>query len=154
MYFFVDYLILNFRLLVGFFLITFRPLFTKSQLNLIIMENTATMRQNMEERIKAFHNSEVFEIENEVVPNPKVSVCVVTYQHKNYIAQCLDSILMQKTNFPIEILLGEGDSSDGTREICIDYAKKYPKVIRLFLQFLYPQHHAQHKREHPSVSLK
>lgn len=40
---------------------------------------------------------------------------------------------MQKTNFPFEVLIGEDDSSDGTREICIDYDKKHPDKIRLFL---------------------
>ena len=40
---------------------------------------------------------------------------------------------MQKTNFNFEILLGEDDSSDSTREICIQYAKQNPDKIRLFL---------------------
>lgn len=63
-----------------------------------------------------------------------VSICVVTYNHKDYIKQCLDGILMQQTNFPIEIILGEDESSDGTREICKDYAKKHPDIIKLFLR--------------------
>jgi glycosyltransferase involved in cell wall biosynthesis len=41
--------------------------------------------------------------------------------------------LFQKTNFEFEILLGEDDSNDGTRELCEDYAKRYPDKIRLFL---------------------
>lgn len=68
-----------------------------------------------------------------VTKNPTVSVCVQTYQHVNYIRQCLDGILMQKTTFDFEILLGEDASKDGTREICIEYAKKHPNKIRLFL---------------------
>jgi glycosyltransferase involved in cell wall biosynthesis len=40
---------------------------------------------------------------------------------------------MQKTNFEFEILLGEDDSTDGTRELCLDYAKRFPDKIRLFL---------------------
>ena len=65
---------------------------------------------------------------------PVISVCVQTYQHKNYIRQCLDSVLSQKTNFPFEIILGEDDSTDGTREICLEYAAKHPDLIRLFLR--------------------
>ena len=65
---------------------------------------------------------------------PLVSVHVITYQHVNYIEQCLNSILMQKTNFVYEIVIGEDQSSDGTREICIKYADKYPGKIRLFLR--------------------
>ena len=61
-----------------------------------------------------------------------LSVCVMTYNHVNFIEQCLDSILNQKVNFNYEIVLGEDESSDGTREICIDYANKHPELIRLF----------------------
>lgn len=63
-----------------------------------------------------------------------VSVCIQTFNQKNYIKQCLDGVLMQQTNFSIEIILGEDDSSDGTREICIDYAEKHSEQIRLFLR--------------------
>lgn len=64
---------------------------------------------------------------------PLVSVVVVTYNHRQYIEKCLDSILNQKTNFEFEVVLGEDNSSDGTREICIEYARKYSN-IRLRLQ--------------------
>jgi glycosyltransferase involved in cell wall biosynthesis len=66
--------------------------------------------------------------------NPLVSVCVQTYQHARFIAQCLESILIQQTNFHFEIIVGEDESSDGTREICKQYAEKYPEKIRLFLR--------------------
>lgn len=65
---------------------------------------------------------------------PLVSVCVQTYQHASFIRECLDGILMQKTNFPFELILGEDESTDGTREICMEYAEKYPHIIRLFLR--------------------
>lgn len=65
---------------------------------------------------------------------PVVSVCIQTYQHAAYIKECLDSVIKQKTNFPIEIILGEDNSDDGTREICIEYANKYPSFIHLFLR--------------------
>ena len=64
---------------------------------------------------------------------PTVSVGVVTYNHVNYIKVCLESIFKQETNFEFEILLGDDASTDGTREICIEYAEKYPDKIRLFL---------------------
>lgn len=63
-----------------------------------------------------------------------VSVVVTTYNHVNFIKQCIDGILLQKTNFPLEIILGEDESSDGTREICKEYSKKHPDIIRLFLR--------------------
>ncbi len=41
---------------------------------------------------------------------------------------------MQKTDFPIEILIGEDESTDGTREICLDYAERYPDQLRVSLR--------------------
>lgn len=75
-------------------------------------------------------------VHSEVRPpiSPLVSVCIPTFQHVNYIEQCLESVLDQQTTFPFEILVGEDDSTDGTREICIRYAEKYPEKIRLFLR--------------------
>jgi len=64
----------------------------------------------------------------------RLSVRIITYNHERYIAQALDSVLMQKTEFPFDICLGEDDSSDDTREICKRYAQKYPEKIRLFLR--------------------
>jgi len=65
---------------------------------------------------------------------PLVSVVVPTYQHAGYIRDCLDGILMQKTDFPYEIIVGEDESKDGTRQICMEYAENYPDRIRLFLR--------------------
>ncbi len=63
-----------------------------------------------------------------------VSVITNTYNHKEYIADAIESVLMQKTTFSFELIIGEDGSSDGTREICLDYAEKYPNQIRLFLR--------------------
>ena len=76
---------------------------------------------------------EVIEPPNQVPAIVKVSVLVQTYNHEDTIAQCLDGILMQSTDFEFEILLGEDESNDRTRDICIAYAEKYPEKIRLFL---------------------
>lgn len=67
------------------------------------------------------------------VEEPLVSVVVPTFQHVDYIAACLDSILAQRTSFPVEVLVGEDASTDGTREICQAYAAAHPDRIRLFL---------------------
>ena len=71
--------------------------------------------------------------QNELIETPLVSVCVQTYQHASFIQECLDGILMQETDFRFEILIGEDASADGTREICVEYAKRFPDIIRLFL---------------------
>lgn len=62
---------------------------------------------------------------------PKVSVCVVTYNQEKYIAQCLQSIVDQETNFDFEIIVGEDSSTDGTREIVRGFAEKYPDKFRV-----------------------
>ena len=61
---------------------------------------------------------------------PLVSVCCLTYNHDKYIGRALDSILIQKTNFPIEIIVHDDASSDGTRDIIIGFAKKYSEIIK------------------------
>ncbi|MCP4440182.1 MAG: glycosyltransferase [Aureispira sp.] len=66
-------------------------------------------------------------------PTPLVSIVTVTYKQERYIRECLDSLLAQETNFDFEILLGEDNSPDSTRQICMEYAEKYPDKIRLFL---------------------
>lgn len=63
---------------------------------------------------------------------PLVSVWMTTYNHERYIAQAIESVLMQKTNFSFELLIGEDCSTDSTGKICRDYAEKYPGIIRLF----------------------
>jgi len=88
---------------------------------------------NFEEFKEKYQKVPVDLFPNVVTVNPFVSVCVQTYQHVAYIKDCLEGILMQQTNFPFEILLGEDQSTDRTREICTEYAKKYPDKIRLFL---------------------
>jgi glycosyltransferase involved in cell wall biosynthesis len=63
----------------------------------------------------------------------KVSVCVVTYNHEKFVAQTLDSILMQQTTFPFEIVVGDDCSKDKTTAILQEYQQRYPDKIRLIL---------------------
>ncbi len=62
---------------------------------------------------------------------PLVSIAMVTYNHEQYIAQAIESVAMQETEFPIELIIGEDCSTDCTREIVFEYQRKYPKVIRV-----------------------
>ena len=64
----------------------------------------------------------------------KVSVALIAYNHERFIDDALQSVLMQKTNFPFEIVIGEDCSTDRTREILVDYQKRYPDKIRLLLR--------------------
>lgn len=64
----------------------------------------------------------------------KVSCHIITYNQKNFISQCVDGVLMQQTDFPFEIIIGDDNSTDGTREILIEFKKKYPEIITLNLR--------------------
>jgi glycosyltransferase involved in cell wall biosynthesis len=63
--------------------------------------------------------------------DPLVSVHMITYNHAPYIAQTIEGVLKQKVDFPIELVIGEDCSIDGSREIVLQYQKKYPDIIRL-----------------------
>ena len=63
-----------------------------------------------------------------------VSVNCITYNQKEYIEQCLDSIIMQQTNFRFEILIHDDASTDGTDIILKEYEIKYPDMIRPIYQ--------------------
>lgn len=62
---------------------------------------------------------------------PLVSVKMITYNHGPYIAQAIEGVLQQKTNFRFELVIGEDCSTDRTREIVFKCEKKYPDVIRV-----------------------
>ena len=68
---------------------------------------------------------------------PKVSVSIITYNHKDFIAKALDSVLRQKTDFAYEIIVGDDFSTDGTQEILKSYQRRYPDIIQLIL---HPRH--------------
>lgn len=61
-----------------------------------------------------------------------LSIFVATYNHENYIARALDSILMQKTEYKFEVLVGEDKSTDNTRAVLEEYEKKYPGFFTMF----------------------
>lgn len=79
---------------------------------------------------KAAGSYEVFpEIGDSV--KPVVSVRTSAYNHAPFIRQCIEGVLMQKTNFEFEYIIGEDCSTDVTREIILEYAQKYPDKIRV-----------------------
>lgn len=63
--------------------------------------------------------------------HPVVSVNMITYNHESYIRQAIEGVMMQKTDFEFELIIGEDASTDKTREICFEYQKKYPDKIRV-----------------------
>lgn len=69
-------------------------------------------------------------MENKII----VSVICNTYNHAQYIKKALDGFVMQRTAFPIEILIHDDASTDGTSDIIREYEKKYPTLIKPLYQ--------------------
>ena len=63
-----------------------------------------------------------------------VSVLCATYNQEKYIRQALDGFVMQKTNFPFEVIVHDDASTDRTPEIIKEYANKYPNIIKPIYQ--------------------
>ena len=61
---------------------------------------------------------------------PLVSILCQTYNHELFIRQCLDGILMQKTNFLFDVLIHDDASQDNTAFVIKEYQAKYPTIIR------------------------
>jgi glycosyltransferase involved in cell wall biosynthesis len=60
---------------------------------------------------------------------PAVSICCITYNHEHFIEDALDGFLMQKTNFPFEILIHDDASPDQTASIIKKYEERFPALI-------------------------
>ena len=85
---------------------------------------------------------------------PLVSICCVAYNHEQYIKDALESFMSQKTTFPIEIVVSDDCSKDGTHAIIKEYVEKFPDLFRdispkqnlgLFENFTYVQEQARGK---------
>jgi glycosyltransferase involved in cell wall biosynthesis len=66
--------------------------------------------------------------------DPYLVIVNWVYNQVNYITESIESILEQKTNFPVKIIIHDDASTDGTREIILEYQKKYPNLFSNILQ--------------------
>ena len=65
---------------------------------------------------------------------PLVSISCITYNHENFIRDAIEGFLMQKTTFPVEILIHDDASTDKTASIVREYEEKYPHLIKPIYQ--------------------
>lgn len=74
-----------------------------------------------------------YECSDELVQSkqPLVSVLMLAYNHAKYIGQAIKGVTIQRTSFPIELIIGEDCSPDNTRDVALSYQKKYPELIRM-----------------------
>lgn len=66
----------------------------------------------------------------------KVDISIVTlvYNHAKYLRKCLDSLLMQKTQYSYEIIIHDDNSNDGSDDIIKEYSNKFPHIIKAIFQ--------------------
>jgi len=65
---------------------------------------------------------------------PLVTVRCITYNHANFIRDAIEGFLMQETTFPLEIIIHDDASTDGTAQIVKEYQAKFPHLFRIILQ--------------------
>lgn len=66
--------------------------------------------------------------------NIMVSIYCLAYNHGKYIRNTLESFMKQNTNFQYEVIVHDDASTDNTPDIIIEYAEKYPNVIKPIIQ--------------------
>lgn len=60
-----------------------------------------------------------------------ISVVIPSYNRANTIGQTIDSILAQKVDADVEIVIGDDCSTDNVRELLMRYKEQYSDIIRL-----------------------
>ncbi|HEX5220151.1 MAG TPA: glycosyltransferase [Verrucomicrobiae bacterium] len=64
---------------------------------------------------------------------PKLSICIITFNHAQFIAKALDTALMQRVTFDYNIIIGDDCSTDGTDKIIREYQSRWPdKIVPLY----------------------
>jgi glycosyltransferase involved in cell wall biosynthesis len=64
---------------------------------------------------------------------PTVSIVMIAYNLEKYLDAAVESVLIQQTNFKVELIIGEDCSTDNTRAIALKYQQKYPHLIKVLL---------------------
>ncbi len=83
--------------------------------------------------------------------SPIVSVLCQVYNHESYIKQCLEGIIMQKTQFKFEVLIHDDASTDNSAAIIKEYELKYPDLIKPLYQT--QNQYSQNKRVFSNIQL-
>lgn len=66
-----------------------------------------------------------------LLARPRVSVYMLAFRHEKFISEAINGVISQECGFPFELIIGEDCSPDSTREIALDYQRRYPHLIRV-----------------------
>ena len=69
------------------------------------------------------------------INKPSVAVLMQTYNHEKYIAQAIEGVLFQKTNFPVQLIISDDCSKDKTFDIAATFSSKNNVNIQLTQTF-------------------
>jgi glycosyltransferase involved in cell wall biosynthesis len=65
---------------------------------------------------------------------PLLSICLITYNHGQYIKKAIENILIQKVDFKFEIIIADDYSMDNTRDIIMKFYDQNKHLIKLLFQ--------------------
>lgn len=68
---------------------------------------------------------------DQIVKVPLASVFIFTYNQEHLVKQTINSIVVQKCDFPYEIIICDDYSKDNTLNVCVEYQKKNPGIIKV-----------------------
>lgn len=89
------------------------------------------MPQTLTESMHPFDETMETSDPDRLVKNPLVSVLMITYNHGDYLADAIESVVHQQCGFPFELIIGEDASTDATRQVALDYQRRYPDRVRV-----------------------
>ena len=74
-------------------------------------------------------NKGMNKIDNNLDNEIMVSVVCLAYNHEDYIRDCLEGFISQKTDFKFEVIVHDDASTDRTADIIREYEERYPDII-------------------------
>lgn len=99
------------------------------------LDNDAILLSETQTRLlRVLRDSGEFSSLREVDAPPRLAVLTLAYNHQKYIGDCMNSVLSQKTDFPVRHIVVDNYSTDSTGDIIREYADRYPSIQAVLLK--------------------